>query len=639
MRHARAITATLGLLACADEPLAPPDTRLVFDPAAAADGFFFAAPWPSDARTTDDGRPDWSGFPDPTGIPLVATALDIAGRAQGVATSAPLYLRFDDPPDLSRLPDGAGTLEPDSPIQLVDITPSSPTFRERIPLRFEWLPQEGAYLPGNLLAVSPVPGWPLRPASTYALLVTTDISLDVPAWDELTASSGRWGEGKATVEAALPALGIDPETLAFATTLTTLDPVATLETVARFVRKRLDPVRFEPRLQAVDLEREAYDVHRSTYVTPILMQGDKPYATAGGSFAFRDDGLPLVQSWDLMRLSVVTPKSLGTAPKKGWPVLVYLHGTGGDYRTFCNSDSELEVGRWAAEMGVVGLGIDLPLHGPRGTPDTRIEIHSFNVLAPDSALHIHRQAVTDLLVLLEGLHQGVTFELPDGTRVPLDPDRIVLMGHSQGGITGALALPWIGERVQGVMLSGAGGQLAITAVERDTDFDIPGLIRDALGLLDDEPLTETHPVLGLVQSIVDPTDPINYARYWFHEDRGLTGQRPTPVLLTTGLGDLATPTRTAEALAAAAWMPLVGKRRTDAPGLVLRGLDGAALPQKDNAEGWDDTALTAGFSQWPKGDHFVVFDDPAARDLARNFVGTALNGAPRLRSGDPPEVK
>ena len=40
-------------------------------------------------------------------------------------------------------------------------------------------------------------------------------------------------------------------------------------------------------------------------------------------------------------------------------------------------------------------------HGPRGTPDTRIEIHSFNVLAPDSALHIHRQAVTDLLVLLD----------------------------------------------------------------------------------------------------------------------------------------------------------------------------------------------------------------------------------------------
>jgi pimeloyl-ACP methyl ester carboxylesterase len=260
------------------------------------------------------------------------------------------------------------------------------------------------------------------------------------------------------------------------------------------------------------------------------------------------------------------------------------------------------------------------------------------VLQPDSALHIHRQAAIDLLYLLDGLTEGqVVLETPEGEPVPLYPDRIVVMGHSQGALTTSIALPWAGEAIDGAVLSGGGGLLAITAVERDADFDFPALITGLLGFADDEPLSEMHPVLGLVQSLVEPTDPINYARYWYAEDGGYTNSEPTPVLHLSGIRDDATPYRTAEALAAAAGMPFAGERFAKAEGLLLAGLDSQSFPVSDNLTDWNGQPITAGLSQWADGTHFVVFEEPDARDLVRNFVyGTLQGDGPVIDEGPPP---
>ncbi|MCB9681514.1 MAG: hypothetical protein H6733_08595 [Alphaproteobacteria bacterium] len=620
----------LVLAAC--QPPTPPDVEAVFDPG----GAFFDAPFPSDARRTSDGGMDWSGFPNPAGNDLFAGFLERASARPGAATDAPVYVRFDVPIDPTVLPTAEASTDPSSSVQLLDVTPGSPTFGERTPVWWEVRDTPGAYVPEHLLAVAPVPGFTLRPRTTYALVITTALAGPSPAFTAAWDGDGSaWGDSLALLREAARKVDLDPRQVAVATTFTTSDPTEELDTVVRFLRERVDPPTIRPTLEAID-DIGSYHLYRSDYTTPLFMSGDKPYDDAGGTFVYRDDGLPQIQGWDAMRLAVTVPRT-GTPPPGGWPVVVYLHGTGGNFRNFADSASDFEVANWLGELGVVGLGIDLPLHGPRGTSDTIIELHSFNVLQPDSALYMHRQAAIDALYLLEGLTRAMPdFVTPDGTHVPLDPDRIVLMGHSQGGITSALALPWVGDRVRGVMLSGTGGLLAITAVERDADFDFPTLIRGLLQFDDDEALTELHPVLGLVQSLVEVTDPINYAPFWFHEDHGLDGAQPTPVLLTTGLEDAQTPTRTSQALASSARMPFAGRVRLPSDSMGLRGFVSTDLPVSDDVTAWNGDLLTAGFSQWEGGTHFVIFEDAVARDTAAGFVTSALRGSPEI-SRKPPE--
>jgi len=614
-----------------------PDSDLpeaLFDPG----GPFFDAPFPADARRMDGAGVDWRPFPNPTGLGLLDDFLLKASLRQGAGFNGPTWIRFDAPIDLTRLPTPEGSLSPNASVQLIDITPGSPTFLDRVPIRFEWLDGEGAYLPGDLLATAPVQGFPLRPRTTYALLVSTDLAQPSPAFlDALDAEAADdWSTALDSLQAALPDLAVKEQDLAVATTFTTTDPVGEMDRVVRAMRGRVDLPPLREEVELVE-DEGPYVVYRSEYATPLWMAGDKPWANDGGQFEFREDGLPTVQAWDPMRASVVVPAELGQAPATGWPLMVYLHGTGGDWRTFCNSTSAYEVGHWGAEDGFIGLGIDLPLHGPRGTEDTQLSLHSFNVLQPDSALHIHRQGALDLLALLDTIQRAPpTFRLPDGTEVPIDPERVVVVGHSQGGLAGALALPWVGGSAEAVVLSGAGGLLAITAIERDDDYDFPTLIRTLLGFADDEPLTELHPILGLVQHIVEPTDPINYAPYWFHEDGGFD-HPPVPVLLTGGVRDDATPSRTSEALAAAARLPFAGAYHTIAPGAQLRGFGSTELPQELNVTTFEGQDMTSGFAQFFDGSHYAIFQEPEARDMVRTFLRTAIDGAPVLDDSPLPD--
>ena len=177
------------------------------------------------------------------------------------------------------------------------------------------------------------------------------------------------------------------------------------------------------------------------------------------------------------------------------------------------------------------------------------------------------------------------------------------------------------------MLSGAGGVLSITVVEREDPVDIQALLGEVLQIQGTERLDELHPIVGMVQYLAEVTDPVNYAPYWYSEaPDGWDRPRPAPILLTSGRHDAQTPHRTAEAMAAAGRMPIVAPSMNEPLAHELRQLSIESSPSLRDARTWEGDDITSGLTQWPDNDHYVVFENADAARMYRHFLETALAG-------------
>jgi len=589
-----------------------------------AHGEFFDAPWPSDTRVDDDGTTASADFPNPSGNPLLGQYIALADAEVGFGANSPVFLRFETDIDTAALPDPAASIEPGSPLFLLDVDPGSPTFAQPVPIDWTWQATETHYQPERLLAVAPLWGFPLRPKTTYALVVTTELAAPAPGfadvWDEDHPDHDLY-DGLAE---ALFLRRLGKEDVAVATVFTVGDPLGEMARIAAFLRDAVTPPALD---QNVDLLRDNayFHLYEGRYLGPLFAHGQRPYTTEGGGFRWGENGQPLIYEWEDMRLSVTVPLDLTKEPARGWPVVIHQHGTGGDFLSHASTNSATEPCAQFAMAGMVGLGIEQPLHGTRGeTPNS--DLLSFNYFNPESGRTNFRQGAIDAMYLAQMVHtHGGVFETPEGAQIRIDPDKIYFMGHSQGGLTGALAIPFLGPYVDAAVLSGAGGGLSITLVERKDPLDIAELLAATLDFDEDEVVAEHHPAVSLIQWLVDVTDPINYAPYWFAE-RGDWEQEPVSVLLFSGLEDSATPHHTAEALAAAGRLTWLAPGVTETDAQALRGLDALAGPFGANAPAFDGAA-TAAFSQWEApADHFVIFDDGNAARIYREFLRTAAEG-------------
>ncbi|MBW2255134.1 MAG: hypothetical protein JRI25_11110 [Deltaproteobacteria bacterium] len=203
------------------------------------------------------------------------------------------------------------------------------------------------------------------------------------------------------------------------------------------------------------------------------------------------------------------------------------------------------------------------------------------------------------------------------------------MGHSQGAISGAVALPWLSADIDAAVISSAGGGLSITIVERKDPLDFAGLIAEVLDFDGDEVVDEFHPVIALIQWLVEVTDPINYAPYWYSEQGRWEDQNPMSVVCFSGLEDVMTPYRTAEAMAAAARMPMLAPGVTSPDALALRGLPPQEGPLAANVPAFDGQ-VTAALTQWDGASHWVIFEDRNAARIYREFLRTAAEGEPTI---------
>ncbi len=553
------------------------------------DGDFFEGPWPDDRRLKG-GKLRTASFPNPFSGDFADNLFQSGdGLVDGFGLQSPIYVPFSGPIDPASLPqDAQASLAEDASVRFLAVDSG-----ERVPFEWHWYAAPTPFLPGNVLAVRPVVGFPLRPKTRYALIVTTSVK-----------------------DSAGTAVGPDRETweaeargTAIAIRFTTQPLLEELHELRDFLQTQPPPTVHDLTLSST--QASAW-VFRARYPAPLLLHGAPPYEQEGGEFQRASDGTPVIATVEELRLALVLPRS--PMPQSGFPLVMYSHGTGGAYSSVIG-----DIGLDLAELGIASVGIDQVLHGPR-VPDgascfgLEADICFFNPVNAVAGRNLARHAALDHVTLARAL-EGLTVPLPDGALGRFDFDRLGFFGHSQGGLSGAIYAA-IEPRLRAVVLSGTGGHLTTTVLERKDPIDLRVLAEGPLflNLQGQDTLDPYHPALALVQTLGDAADPMSYAPYWLENGQS--------VFLTSGLEDPYTPWQGALAMAAAAGIPQLLPDATASLAHTLRALSPVALPLSGNVDG-----KTAGLRQFPDEGHFPVFGASATAQW-REFFASAFSDFP-----------
>lgn len=596
----------------------------------------FLMPWPSDLARTAGMNADLTYLPGagtPTILGQYVTLFH--DRLTGFSPVGAAYFRFGGEIDPTTLPASAeASRRDDASVQLIDVDPRSPDHGRRIPI--QWYFRTGAtrYWHANTLAVAPATGFPMRPRTRYALVVTDavrsrtggrftrDRDLDAvlsttPSTDPAVMAARTLFE---PALAEIAGVGVARERVLTFTAFTTLDPGAEFFRAADWLRRE-GPMPASVDRTDVVASSNFYVFSGHYGPNPVFQAGAPPYGAMGsGRFVLDASGTPTVQRTEPIHYALTIPE--GPMPARGWPIAIYAHGTGGNYQTFITDRTAAA----AADQGVAMLGFDQVFHGERATTGTSPETAFFNFLNPEAGRTNNLQAALDLIQCARFIP---TLEVPmqrtNGERVTarFDASRIMFFGHSQGGLNGPL---WLAaeDGARTAVLSGAGGAFNVSLLLKTSPVNIPALITGVLGLSPGE-LVPLHPAVTLLQFLVDPSDPVNYGRYIVREPRA--GVHAKHIFQTQGFVDTYAPPEGIAALARSIAIPLVAPMPHPDPLFGLTGVGTAMLPARNNVVLAGGAAVTGAWMQFdaPMGrdGHFVVFSVPGARLRAAAFLGSA----------------
>jgi predicted esterase len=604
---------------------------------------FYALPFPNDLRVAADGTVDLTAYPRTVG--QVAGYIDaIDGGQRGFGENAGAFFRFDAPVDPASLPaDYAASTAPGASLFLVDITPSSPTYDQRTPVKSRFTAFAYDFIGPNWIAMIPMPGLPMRPQTTYAAIVTDGVR----GVDGNPVARAADFDAVVRGTRALPAyaplvawLQAHPDVaphVVDAAVFTTGDPTSIMAKLRAAVYAQAPAPTLAGLVYIGQDAAGVNDLYQATYQGPNFQAGDPfnsgspPYADGGGNLVLDAAGVPQMQRVETLRIAISVPQ--GDPPAAGWPVVIYQHGTGGDYQSFIHDGSAREAanvtdgaGRTIARMAMVGT--DQVLHGTRVPPGTEEDTTFFNFLNIRAARDNPKQGALDAFQVVRLLH-AVDVVAPDtGRRIKFDTSRIYFKGHSQGGLTGPLFLVAEPE-VKAAVLSGAGGDLIYSLLNKTRPNPIPTIVQALLH----DPVDEFHPLLSLVQGYLEDTDPINYGRHLFAEP--LPGVAPKSIFQTMGLIDHYTPVPNIKALALAIGVQPAGPQLEPIDGLGFTTMQWGDAPLSANVAGGQATGVLLEYTA-PSGrdGHFVVFDVDSAIKQSNRFLAThAATGTARL---DPP---
>jgi len=614
-----------------DDPSTPGTPRAIFVIAPDAEGSFFDLPWPTDLRRTASGHIDLSLFPNPSFTPLVSAYKDrITDSIQGYGTNSAAYLRVSEDLDPGSLPaDGQASLESDSSVFLLDLERL-----ERHPVRVNYQQEATVFWPSRTLGVQPVLGLPLRPATQYALVATTrlltangiPLGRDRDFTSILAEEAGAFAEpARLLYRPAIDAIetsGVPRDDLISLAVFTTQDPTAELSAIRDWMVEEYPAPTTRSSEWRWSRNEDAFSLMHGVFgPSPQFQEGEVPFAETGGVISF-EGGVPILQGEFDVRFSLTVPRD--PPPDEGYPIVLYAHGTGGDWLSFVRNDVAARLG----ELGIATLGVDQIHHGDRNPTTRAPEGLFFNIPNPDAVRDNVRQSAIDLVQLarlVENLE--VPSSILAGAPFGFDTDRIYFYGHSQGGINGPLFLA-VDDHAQAGVLSGTGAVLGVAIVEKTEPVDIPALAAYLLRLpggdVEREGLRFDHPVVTLLQTWLEVADTANYADALFANPR--PGFAPKSILHTMGTSDGATPPSSSGAFAAAARIPLIGEELFPIEGVTLQGHGPSEAPVQGNVAGGEATAGLVQFT----GGHFVAFRSEDGEPLVQDFFRSLLEGTPRI---------
>lgn len=541
----------------------------VFDPSGPG---FFDLPFPHELRRDPDGTPSIAGFPFPAG-PLVDQYRASIEASPGFGIASGVFFHFDGAIDSASLPaDPEASRQPGASAFLIDIDPRSPARGTRVPLWLDFRVPADAYRPGNLLALMPVPGHVLAQGTLYAAVITRDVLDTTAAPITIAPAIARLAAGipAGTFEtAALPLYetlwqhlerreGLARSQVAAATVFRTGAHAATLEAAAKLLRRRALPDASGVTYQW-GLNTARCHLFDGQVLLPQFQAGTPPFTDSGsGAFVLGANDVPLVQREEPVGVRVCVPQETTDGslrmPRRGWPIALYMHGTGGSRASFVNDGTAERL----AALGIASLSFDQPMHGGRpGTPD-----QFYNVLNPLAFRDNSRQSAVEGLVLLDlagrlRLPASTLPSNPPGLRsldhpTRFDRRRLLFYGHSQGATVGPLVLA-LAKGPRGGVFSAGGGHLLLNVLTRDSALFAGLTAKQLVEALLGATVDAFHPALHLVQMGGEASDPLAYV------DRfALTrGRRPLQLLFTHGMLDPDVPTTLTASMVVAAGYPLV----------------------------------------------------------------------------------
>jgi len=578
---------------------------------------FTATPWPTD-RLLVDGHPDLSTFPNPGQKQIIERYLAYGPEAlDGWGRNSSIYFQISAPLAMASLPSAETSMrDPKAVVQLVELTEGSPNQGRQVPLAFSQVDgEDDPFYLGPTFAMRPVFGFPLSDAGVYCGFVTRAVKgadglylAASPGFVAALASEA----SLAPLRAWLPDSPFVAGDIASATCFTTQDATREMRALERYVANATTEAP-----DSLEYTGSTPHFHEliGMYQTPNFQSGPKPYRDEGGDVKFDPAGNPIVQEMEHVRFRLLIPRN-ATMPAQGWPIILYSHGTFGDWKT-CIDGNEAE----AVREGLAMICVDQPLHGTRAAGGIVGEVNYldvFNFLNPRSGRMTFRQSAVDTMWLSKMVTDG-RFDFAAGTSefedaIAMDPSTIVFFGHSHGGLAGAIVLA-ADARIKGAVLSGASGVMIETILRRKDPLDISATLATVLSV-SPERLDTFHPAMSLAQTLVDATDPINYAPYWLEP---VTGGNSKHVFMTEGTLDEASPPVGADAVAAAAGIPLLNPVAVVSPAHDLRGQKPVNMPVNSNLLSSTGQLITGALRQFEGGDHFVALTDRTAIQIWRGF--------------------
>ncbi|MCA9599046.1 MAG: alpha/beta fold hydrolase [Myxococcales bacterium] len=587
MRGVQAWLAALLLTtACGSEdavektPPGPPPTSVVlYGPAAETELTLF----PSNRYTVPDAA-------SPTGLRVSITAENTTDsmvtaypgtvaqldEMDGFSTTGGVIVKFSapidprgidqlpeaDPPILDPARDASEYQKPDAPFLLVNVDEASPEYGQALGIVPRWFEQaqDEFYLFDEFTLVAQ-PAVPLRPGTRYAFVITDALTASdgtpVGASDAMKAALGKASDAysqelRAAVSIAEDKVGIDAKHVVAATTFTTASVHTGIEKMAEARRAAPAPQQVDP--WTVETAQSPPDPRvrfRASFEAPEYRK-----AKPDGKWELDASGAPTIQKTENLEVFL----AFSDAEKSGKrPVVIFQHGLGGDKDGCWGTSQRLAA---VSDSGVAVLAIDSPEHGSRTKGDTGLisSVYGFFGIDPDTqdfdigrARDNFRQMAGDQLELVRFIQTLVSLDLlpvgaPDG--VPdLDTSRIYYIGHSFGSVQGATIFALAPEIQAATWNVGGAGLMTLLRDSQLFSVVVNGLTPPGT------PFGAVARFMAASQALVDPGDPLNYARQ--EPLAGVPDWKPRSMLLQEVVNDNIVPNSTSEALGRAAGLELM----------------------------------------------------------------------------------